>query len=838
MKSYNAKDIEKKWQKKWEEENTFKVEENGKPKYYVLEMFPYPSGNLHMGHVRNYSIGDVVARFIRMNGYNVLHPMGWDAFGRPAENAAIMHGTHPFDWTRSNIEIMRGQLKELGLSYDWDREVTTCHPNYYKWTQWMFLQMYKNGLAYKKKSNVNWCPSCATVLANEQVVNGKCERCKADVGKKDLEQWFFRITKYAQRLLDDINKLKGWPDKVKLMQQNWIGRSEGVEVDFKVDGMDKGVRIYTTRPDTIFGVTYMVIAPEHRMTTEIIKGTPQEQTCLEFITRMQHMNEITRTSEETEKEGVFTGRHVINPLNGDKVPLYIGNYVLAEYGTGVVMAVPAHDDRDFQFAKKYNLPVKVVIQPEGEELSADTMKNAFTEVGYLVNSGIFNSTRSDEAIGKIIDYIEEKGYGERKVNFKLRDWLISRQRYWGAPIPVIYCDDCGIVPVPEEDLPVILPTDVKFRGTGESPLISSQSFLKAKCPKCGKMGRREMDTMDTFVCSSWYYMRYCDPCNERLPFSKESTDYWMPVDQYIGGVEHAILHLLYSRFFMKALHDMGFVSYDEPFTNLLTQGMVLKDGAKMSKSIGNIVSPEEIIEKYGADTARLFILFAAPPEKDLEWSEQGVEGCYRFINRVWRIVDEYSGSLKDDQACACSSSCGCGCGSSSGEKITGADRELRYIVNYAIKKVTEDIRERFNFNTAISAVMELVNALYAYKEKVAENKRNPFVIKEAIDSLIVMLAPFIPYVTEELWQSIGGEGSVHEQIWPSYDPEALVKDEVEIVVQINGRIKEKIMIPTGLDKDNTEKEALNTEKVKQLIEDKAVVKVIVVPEKLVNIVVK
>jgi leucyl-tRNA synthetase len=563
---YNFSEIEKKWQKKWEENKLFSVlKDDNKEKYYVLEMFPYPSGNLHMGHVRNYSIGDVVARFKKMNGYNVLHPMGWDSFGLPAENAAIKRNIHPNEWTRSNIDNMRRQLKELGMGYDWDREVATCHPDYYKWTQWMFLQLYKNGLAYKKKSYVNWCPSCSTVLANEQVVNGACERCSSTVAKKDLEQWFFKITKYAQRLLDDIDKLKGWPDKVKTMQQNWIGRSEGVEVDFKVDGFDKSVRIYTTRPDTIFGVTYMVIAPEHSLVKELIKGTEQEKVCTEFIEKMQFLNEIDRTSTDVEKEGVFTGRYVINPLNGDKVPLYLANYVLADYGTGVVMAVPAHDQRDFEFSKKYNLPIKVVIQPEGEELNAQEMTQAYEDVGYLVNSGQFDGVKSDEAIDKIIDYIEEKSFGERKINFKLRDWLISRQRFWGAPIPIIYCDDCGIVPVPDEDLPVILPVDVKFTGVGESPLSSNEEFLKAKCPKCGKEGRREVDTMDTFVCSSWYFLRYCDPCNDKLPFDKESVDYWMPVDQYIGGVEHAILHLLYSRFFMKALYNMGYVTCDEPF---------------------------------------------------------------------------------------------------------------------------------------------------------------------------------------------------------------------------------------------------------------------------------
>jgi leucyl-tRNA synthetase len=823
---YNFKEIEKKWQKKWGEEKPFSVkEDDSREKYYVLEMFPYPSGKLHMGHVRNYSIGDVVARFKKMNGYNVLHPMGWDSFGLPAENAAIQRNIHPNEWTWSNIESMREQLKGLGMGYDWDREVATCHPDYYKWTQWMFLKLYKNGLAYKKKSFVNWCPSCSTVLANEQVVNGACERCSSTVTKKDLEQWFFRITKYAQRLLDDIEKLKGWPDKVKTMQQNWIGRSEGVEVDFKVDGLDKTVRIYTTRPDTIFGVTYMVMAPEHPLAKEIIEGTEQEKACTEFIEKMKFLSELDRTATDVEKEGVFTGRYVVNPLNGDKVPLYLGNYVLADYGTGVVMAVPAHDQRDFEFSKKYNLPVKVVIQPEGEELNAESMTEAYEDVGYLVNSGQFDGIKSDEAIDRIIDYIEEKSFGERKVNFKLRDWLISRQRYWGAPIPVVYCDDCGIVPVPEEDLPVVLPVDVKFKGAGESPLATNEDFLKAKCPKCGKEGRREIDTMDTFVCSSWYFLRYCDPCNDKLPFEKESVDYWMPVDQYIGGVEHAILHLLYSRFFMKALYDMGYVSYDEPFKNLLTQGMVLKDGAKMSKSLGNVVSPEEIVEKYGADTARLFILFASPPEKDLEWSDQGVEGCYKFINRVWRIINHFIDIVKGDYEV-------------NPAGFTKEDKDLWFVINNSVKRVTDDIEKRFNFNTAISAIMELVNAFYNYSDKVPDEKKNKGIIKSGIEKMILMLAPFIPHAAEELWCSIGKEGSVHDEKWPGYDESALVKDEIEIVVQINGKVRDKIVIPAGLDKKEMEEKALESEKIKMAIEGKNVVKVISVPGKLVNIVVK
>ncbi|NLY43972.1 MAG: leucine--tRNA ligase [Clostridiaceae bacterium] len=824
--SYNFSEIEQKWQKYWEENNCFEVQESDdRPKYYALEMFPYPSGNLHMGHVRNYSIGDVVARYKTMNGYNVLHPMGWDSFGLPAENAAMKHGVHPNEWTWSNIENMKRQLKELGISYDWNREVATCHPSYYKWTQWMFLQLYKHGLAYKKKSFVNWCPSCATVLANEQVVNGKCERCKSDVGKKDLEQWFFKITDYAQRLLDDIDKLAGWPEKVKVMQSNWIGRSEGAEVKFKVDSMDITLTVYTTRPDTLFGVSYMVIAPEHPLVRELIKGMPQEKECLEFIHKMQFLNEITRTSNETEKEGVFTGRYVINPVNNKKVPLYMANYVLLDYGTGIVMGVPAHDQRDFEFARKYNLPVEVVIQPEGQKLDGATMTEAFTAEGIMVNSGEYDGLRNREAMVKIIEDLEKKNIGTRKVNYRLRDWLISRQRYWGAPIPVIYCDECGIVPVPEEDLPVILPTDVVFTGKGESPLKGSETFVYAKCPKCGKMGTRETDTMDTFVCSSWYFLRYCDPSNDKEPFTKEAVDYWMPVDQYIGGVEHAILHLLYARFFTKVLYDLGYVSVDEPFTNLLTQGMVLKDGAKMSKSLGNVVSPEEIVNKYGADTARLFILFASPPEKDLEWSDQGVEGCFRFLNRVWRIVEDMTEAIKDAPE-------------GGTDAYTREDKELLYVMHAAIKKVTEDISERFNFNTAISAIMEFVNALYQYKEKVIKEDYKPSLLKDAMEKLILLLAPFVPHIAEELWHKIGKEGSVHKQKWPSYDAKALARDEVEIAVQINGKVRDRIMIPAGLSQQEMGKAAMETARIRELINGKEVVKVIAVPKKLVNIVIR
>ncbi len=818
--NYDFTQIEKKWQQKWDEQNSFKtVEDSSKPKYYTLEMFPYPSGNLHMGHVRNYSIGDVVARFKKMQGFNVLHPMGWDSFGLPAENAAIKHGANPKDWTLSNIENMKLQLKSLGISYDWDRELATCKQDYYKWTQWMFLKLYENNLAYKKKSYVNWCPSCQTVLANEQVVGGKCERCKAEVGKKDLEQWFFSITKYADKLLDDIDKLKGWPEKVKTMQANWIGKSRGAEVNFKVDGMDKTLTVYTTRPDTIYGVSFMVMAPESPLAEEMISGTETEKECRDFIHRMQFIKDIDRASTDVEKEGVFTGRYVINPLTEKKVPLYLANYVLMDYGTGVVMAVPAHDQRDFDFAKKYKLPIDVVISPDGENISGDRLEAAFEAEGVMINSGVFNGLNNREALPKMIDYMAEKGIGETKVNFRLRDWLISRQRYWGAPIPIIYCDDCGAVPVPESDLPVILPEDVEFTGLGKSPLTTSESFKHAKCPKCGKMGTREMDTMDTFVCSSWYYLRYCDPKNAELPFSKENADYWMSVDQYIGGVEHAILHLLYARFFTKALCDMGYVSCDEPFENLLTQGMVLKDGTKMSKSLGNVVSPEEIIDKYGADTARLFILFAAPPERDLEWSDTAVEGSYRFLNRVFKFVTDNLDKLDFNSKYDVSS-------------LSSEDKALRYTLNYSIKKATDDISIRFNFNTAISCVMELVNALYAY------NGKNNALISEAVRDLIIMLAPFVPHITAELWEIAGGEGSVHDQSWIEFDESALQKDETEIVVQINGKVKDKMMISAGLSDDEIKEAALSSAKIAEFIEGKTVAKVILVKGKLVNIVVK
>ena len=818
---YNFSEIEKKWQTKWAEGDVFKVTEDpDKEKYYVLEMFPYPSGKLHMGHVRNYSIGDVLARFKKMKGFNVLHPMGWDSFGLPAENAAIKHGVEPSKWTWENIGEMREQLKELGLSYDWDREVATCHPDYYKWMQWIFIQFYKKGLAYKKENPVNWCPSCQTVLANEQVVDGKCERCKTLVGKKDLSQWYFKITDYAERLLDNLEELPGWPNKVKLMQKNWIGKSIGAEVTFEIDGFDKGLDVFTTRPDTLYGVTYMVMAPEHPYLKELVAGSEYEEPVNAYVDKVQHMSDIERTSTTNEKTGQFTGRYAINPLTGKKVPIFISDYVLMDYGTGAIMAVPAHDQRDFDFAKKFDLEIIPVVDSDDPEVDVYDLKAAFAAEGTMINSEMFNGMNNKEAIEKIIDYLEEKKIGKKSINYKLRDWLISRQRYWGTPIPMIHCDDCGWVPEKEENLPVLLPADVQFTGKGESPLATSKTFVNTTCPVCGKPARRELDTMDTFLDSSWYFLRYCDPKNTEAPFSKEKVDYWMNVDQYIGGVEHAILHLIYARFFQMALYDLGLVSTEEPFKNLLTQGMVIKDGAKMSKSLGNVVSPAEIIDKYGADTARLFILFAAPPERELDWSDKGVEGSFRFINRVYRMVYDFSQNYSEVPE---------------SYEISGdADKNMAYWLNYAIKKVSDDIGERFNFNTAISTIMELVNEMYRYKEGTV----NPGLFGAAIKDLIIMLAPFVPHVTEEMWEHLGYEGSVHDQNWPEYDEKALVKDTVEIVVQVNGKIKEKLDIAGGLSREEMEKTAMENEKVKGLIEGKNVVKVIAVPGKLINIVVK
>ena len=821
MEKYIPQEIEKKWQKIWKDTRAFEtVEDPSKKKYYVLEMFPYPSGNLHMGHVRNYSIGDVVARFKKMQGFNVLHPMGFDAFGMPAENAAIKNGTPPAKWTYSNIENMTRQQEALGLSYDWDREVMTCREDYYKHTQKLFEIFYKRGLAYKKEAKVNWCDGCHTVLANEQVEDGKCWRCKTEVVKKDLSQWFLKITDYADRLLADLELLPGWPERVKTMQKNWIGRSTGTEFSFAVEGTEERIPVYTTRVDTVYGVTYMVLAPEHPIVKKLIETNPDKEKILAFIDEVKNENDIERTSEAAEKRGMFTGGYAIHPLTGARVPIWIANYVLYEYGTGAVMAVPTHDERDFAFAKKYDLPMKLVVQNEAGDLALQTMEDAYHDDGILVDSGEFTGLTSPEGRRAITKKFEEMGIGREKVNYRLRDWLISRQRYWGCPIPVINCPHCGPVLVPEKDLPVRLPEDVDFVAGALSPLQTSESFLHCKCPQCGADALRETDTMDTFIDSSWYFIRYGDPHNEAEPFSKEKGNYWMPVDQYIGGIEHAILHLLYSRFFVKVLQDEGMLDTPEPFTNLLCQGMVLKDGGKMSKSVGNVVSPEEILEKYGADTARLFILFAAPPEKDLAWSDQGVEGSYRFLRRVWTIVGRYLELAKTDAGA-----------------LSEDEKDLRRRLHMTIAKVTADLDGRFNFNTAISSVMELVNAMYLYAEK--HEAVDAAFAKELLRALLILLAPFVPHITEELWQLLGEEEkSVHAASWPAVDESALTVEEAELAVQVNGKVRGVVKMPVDAAEETIAAAAKELPEVAKHLDGKTIVKCIVVPGRVVNIVVK
>ena len=830
---YSFSEIESKWQKFWLENKAYQTEENSaKPKYYALAMFPYPSGDLHMGHVRNYSISDVIARYKRMSGYDVLHPIGWDAFGLPAENAAIKNQTPPADWTWKNIANMRRQLQGMGISYDWDREIATCHPGYYKWTQWIFIEFYKHGLVYKKKAAVNWCPSCATVLANEQVVDGGCERCDTLVTKKNLEQWFFKITDYADVLLEDLNKLPGWPEKVKTMQRNWIGRSEGVEVQFPLEKRQEKISVYTTRVDTLFGVSYLVLAPEHPLVLELVSGTDYEADVQAFIEKMHGLNEIARTSTDAEKEGLFIGAYCLNPLSGKQVPIWIANYVLLEYGTGAVMGVPAHDERDFEFATKYSLEIKTVIVPaESPALAKDLpLEAAYTGDGVMVNSQEFDGLSSDEGLERIADQAERLGLGQRKVNFRLRDWLISRQRYWGTPIPMVYCQGCGTVPVPDDQLPVLLPPITVFKA-GENPLATSTEFIETTCPQCGGAARRETDTMDTFACSSWYFLRYTDPRNTEEAFAKTSADQWMNVDQYVGGVEHAILHLLYARFFTKGLRDFGYLTADEPFQNLLTQGMVCLDGSKMSKSKGNIVSPEAIISKYGADTARMFILFAAPPERDLEWSDQGVEGCYRFLNRIWRLVAQYEPLLRGVPGVKLATTDS----KDRWSNLDDAGKKMRRHTHLAIQRVTVDIGKRFNFNTAISTVMEWVNALYIYKELPTANAE---VGREAVEGILIMLAPIAPHITEELWRELGQTQSIHHQPWPEVDEAALVQDEVTVILQVNGKVRERIQVPANLPADELETLVLAQPKVSEWTQGKTIVKVITVPGKLVNIVVK
>jgi leucyl-tRNA synthetase len=839
---YEYNEIEPKWQRYWADRRLHKSERDPlKEKFYCLEMFPYPSGKIHMGHVRNYAIGDVIARYKTMRGVNVLHPMGWDAFGLPAENAAIKNSVHPVKWTYENIEFMKKQLNRMGLSYDWDREVTTCSPEYYKWNQWFFLKLYEKGLAYKKASFVNWCPSCATVLANEQVIDGKCWRCDSSVGQKQLEQWFFRITAYADELLEGCDKLKGWPERVVTMQRNWIGRSEGSEVDFSVSGSDEKIRIYTTRPDTLFGATFMCLAPNHPLVSKLVA----DQSKIAPLT--------AKYGDYEEKLGLFTGSYAINPLTEEKIPIYLANFVLMEYGTGAIMSVPAHDQRDFEFAKKYDLTIREVIAPEdrGGSSEGPEMEAAFEDEGVLINSGSFSGLRSAEAKQQIIKYLESKEIGKGTINYKLRDWGISRQRYWGTPIPIIYCPVCGVVPVPDKDLPVLLPENIKLTGAGSSPLAESADFVNVVCPLCGRDARRETDTMDTFVDSSWYFVRYCSRKDEAA-LDKTNISYWMPVDQYIGGIEHAVLHLLYSRFFTRCMRDLGLFEFDEPFTNLLTQGMVCKETGKcaehgwlspediednkcslcrlpveigrvekMSKSKKNVIDPDALINRFGADTMRLFSLFAAPPERDLEWSDKGVEGAYRFLNKIWNIVYKYS---SEAQAAAADSAAG---------NVTATS--LLRKTHQTIRKVTEDIEKDYHFNTAIAALMELANEISAFSPSSDEDRA---AVMTAIRNLLLMLAPFAPHICEELWEITGGNPSIFSHPWPVCDETLAKDDEIELVVQINGKLRAKIMVPAGLTDEGAKKRALEDPKIREILADREPVKVIVVQGKLVNIVIK
>ncbi len=829
---YVPRDIENKWQRYWEENDLFRVSEDPeRKKFYLLEMFPYPSGRIHMGHVRNYSIGDVMARFLRMRGYNVLHPMGWDAFGMPAENAAIKAKTHPAKWTYENIDYMRAQLKQLGFSYDWSREFATCDSSYYRWEQLFFIKMFEKGLAYKRKSYVNWCESCRTVLANEQVEGGACWRCDQPVIQKEMEQWFFKITAYVDELLEHTEKLPGWPEKVLTMQRHWIGKSYGSLLRFPLASGDGTIEVFTTRADTLYGATFMSLAPEHPLVPQLCAGKPQQQEVMRFVEETKKTKRSDRMEGLLEKKGVFTGSYCINPVTDEPIPIFIANFVLMEYGTGAVMAVPAHDQRDFEFAHKYELPIKVVVEPEegGAGRGGEPLLEAYEGDGVLVDSGPFSGMTSEEAKKAITRFLEERGLGELTVQYRLRDWGISRQRYWGAPIPVVYCEHCGTVPVPADQLPVELPVELEIPASGISPLPGCEAFVNTTCPRCGAAARRETDTMDTFVESSWYFARFTCARHHSSPLDQAKVDYWMPVDQYIGGIEHAVLHLLYSRFFTKVLRDMGYVKVDEPFLNLLTQGMVIKDGSKMSKSKGNVVDPDDMIKAYGADTVRLFCLFAAPPERDLEWSEQGVEGAARFLNRVWRFVYENLESIRGVQPYDGS------------REVAEPLQALHRKTHETIKKVTEDIQERFHFNTAISAVMELVNQLYqvADGESGIRERDDDFwaVVSAAVRAAILLLAPIVPHITEELWEKLGGRPSLLNEAWPSWDEAALEKEEVLIVVQVNGKLRSRITLPVSAGREEMERAALADPKIQKYTEGKTVRKIIVVPKKLINIVV-
>jgi leucyl-tRNA synthetase len=856
---YNPSEIEEKWQRHWEENRVFKVTEDpDKKKYYLLEMFPYPSGRIHIGHVRNYTIGDVVARYKRMKGYNVLHPMGWDAFGMPAENAAIERGIHPSVWTHENIAHMRMQLKRMGFSYDWDREVATCEPEYYHWEQLFFLWMYEKELAYKKSSTVNWCPKCETVLANEQVEAGLCWRCGSEVGERFLNQWFFRITAYVEELLDGCDRLPGWPERVLTMQRNWIGKSYGCEASFPMADGKGEIKVFTTRQDTIFGATFMLVAAEHPLVMELARGKACEETARAFVEKIKKQDKKMRTSEYYEKEGIFLDSCCLNPVTGRKMPIYAANFVLADYGTGCVMAVPTHDQRDFEFAKKFDLPLIVVIQPHDRALNVKTMTEAYTEEGILVNSGPFDGMENMKALDAIADHLVSLGRGRKTIQYRLRDWGISRQRYWGAPIPMVICEACGTVPVPEKDLPVILPADVELTGEGGSPLACHAAFIETTCPRCGKEARRETDTMDTFVESSWYFDRFCSAHHDVKPgLDRAKLDYWMPVDQYIGGIEHAILHLLYARFYTKMLRDFGVLGVDEPFKNLLTQGMVCKETMrcpehghlfpeevregkciqcgreivigkteKMSKSLKNVVDPDYLIKAYGADTARIFCLFASPPEKDLEWSDQGVDGSFRFLNRTWRIILDYLEDIREMAPFA------------NGAALEGDLKILRRKTHQTIRKVTSDIEDRFHFNTAISAVMELVNTLYQLPRPSANDRLALSVVRETAETVILLLAPIVPHITEELWMLLGRPERLADLPWPAFDPAVASEEQITIVIQVNGKVRSRINVPADEEEEQIKALALANEKIVRQIEGKKVLKEVYVPKKLVNIVVQ
>jgi leucyl-tRNA synthetase len=815
--------IEAKWQKHWLSENTFKAsEDSARKKYYLLEMFPYPSGRIHMGHVRNYSIGDVIARYKRMQGFNVLHPMGWDAFGLPAENAALKNDTHPAEWTYENIAYMKNQLQRMGFSYDWDRELATCDSEYYRWEQLYFIKMYEKGQVYRKMTSVNWCESCQTVLANEQVIDGRCWRCDNQVLPQDMHGWFFRITDYADELLEECNNLSGWPEKVLTMQRHWIGKSIGAEIDFPVEGTDQVLKIFTTRPDTIFGATFMSIAPEHPL-VELSRHSEQAEQIAQFVSRTKIARKQQKPDEELEKEGVFIGQHCINPYTGERIPIFAANFVLMEYGTGAVMAVPAHDQRDFEFARKYDLPVKVVVQPEGKQQNPDALEAAFEDPGVLDNSAQFNGLRSEDAKGAITGFAEEHGFGKSMTTYRLRDWGISRQRYWGTPIPMIHCTTCGVQPVPEDDLPVVLPSDAKPDKSGRSPLHALESFYKTTCPCCGGAARRETDTMDTFVESSWYFARYACPDFTEGPLDRKKVNYWLPVDQYIGGVEHAILHLLYARFFTKVMRDLGYLSTNEPFKNLLTQGMVIKDGAKMSKSKGNVVDPNELIEEYGADTVRLFSLFAAPPERDLEWSNKGVEGASRFLNRVYRFIENNKDLLATAPELLPSD-------------LDEKSRSLHRKTHQTIRKVTQDLGTNFHFNTAIAAVMELVNLLLSLVSEESEHDIVPAAIKEAVDATLLLLFPMTPHFCSELWEITNHETPLEDQSWPTFNPESAKEEEITVVLQVNGKVRSRLLVSPGIDGDALKELTLQDDKVQKFLGSKPVKKIIVVPKKLVNVV--